>query len=432
MNNGPSIEHQQPDNAVMVSDARWELVQRVVASSAFEKSRRLCEFLLFVCERALSEPGKVVHEQEIAREIFGRSNRFDSGQDTVVRVNASQLRKRLREYFSAEGAQEEIVIEIPPGSYMPIFRERDSQPPDMGQLPSVEKTGSRRRAIFWGTLGVILVACSIWLFLENRRLGQRSSSLLGSRPAVDLLWQQIFGNGQHTYVVLADSNLTLFPDLTKTQLSLAEYQRQEFRSLMEARLADPISRDFAYKLMNREFTSITDANLARRIGVLNAVHEIPTDIILARHANPSLFKSHNAILSGPRRSNPWLELFEDQLNFRSRFEENPRLAYFENTAPLPNEQKTYVVKWNQQGYCRVAYLPNLGASGSILIISGTDMASSEAGMEFITSEDRVKHLRSMLRVPDKELFPHFEVLLRSQLIIGAAPTFEVIAHRMLK
>src|SRR5262245_66180901 len=98
-NKGTSIEHQELDNEEFLPDARWELVQRVVASSAFEKSRRLCELLLFVCGRALREPETVVHEQEIAREIFGRSSRFDSSQDTVVRVNASQLRNRLREYF---------------------------------------------------------------------------------------------------------------------------------------------------------------------------------------------------------------------------------------------------------------------------------------------------------------------------------------------
>src|SRR5262245_22711602 len=179
------------------------------------------------------------------------------------------------------------------------------------QPPEAEKIGIRRIAVLLGALGIVLMACSIWLFLENQRLRQRPSFILESSPAVGLLWKQIFGNGRHTYLVLADSNLTLFQDLAHMQLSLAAYQRQEFRNLMEERLADPISRDFAYRLMNRQSTSIADAVLARRIGVLNAVHGIPTDVILARHASPGHFKSHNAILSGSRRANPWLELFED-------------------------------------------------------------------------------------------------------------------------
>jgi len=265
--------------------------------------------------------------------------------------------------------------------------------------------------------------------LENLRLRQRQDRGPELRPSVNLLWRQMFGNGEHTYLVLADSNLTMFQDLIHLQLSTTQYQRQQFNELAEARLADPISRDFSRRLMNRQFTSIADANLTRRISLLNVAYGIQTDAILARNAGPHHFKSHNAILSGPRRANPWIELFEGQLNFQSRFDEDPRLAYFNNIAPRPGEDSKYVVNWDRLGYCRVAYLPNLDATGSILIISGTDLSSSDAGAEFITSERWVQQLRSALGVPDGKPVPHFEVLLRAQLVPGTAPNFEMIAHR---
>jgi hypothetical protein len=74
----------------------------------------------------------------------------------------------------------------------------------------------------------------------------------------------------------------------------------------------------------------------------------------------------------------------------------------ESSSQCQGEEPRYVVKWDSLGYCRVAYLPNLDATGSILIISGTDLSSSDAGAEFITSERWVRHLRSALAVPDSK------------------------------
>src|SRR5262249_37528600 len=403
------------------SDPRRELLQRVVSSSAFSRSLRLRQFLLFVCESALRHPEYEVQERDIGKEVFGRSD-FDPTHDTLVRAHASQLRKKLQQYFSGEGAEEEMIIEISKGSYKPVFRQR---PSGLQELPNsvsphpIWKISSQRLIILLALLSVALMLHSIWLEVENRQLRRQASFGRGLTPSVDLLWKQLFGNGKQTYIVLADSNLTLFQDLVHFQMPLVEYQRQQFDNLVQSRLDDNNLRDVAYKLKNRQYTSIADAILAHRVGVLNAAHRIPSEVILARSANPNHFKAHNVIISGSRRANPWLDLFEDRLNFRSRFEENPRRAYFENMAPLAGEQQRYQASWDQQGYCRVAYLPNLDSTGSALIASCTDMASSDAGIEFITNEQSVRQLRTALKVPDGEPIPHFEVLLRTQLVIGA-------------
>ncbi len=442
MNSQPD-KAQQPD-ADSVSGPQWQLVQRVAASTAFQKSHRQRDFLLYVCERALRNPGSIVHEQELGRTVFGKSLDFDGSQDTLVRVQASQLRKRLQQYFSSEGSAEPTIIEIPKGSYMPVFRQRAFETPlpetsvESGSstllLPKIESAKTRPgKLLALGCLTLILSVLCIWLWKANHELHQRLSGDLEPQPAVDLLWQQMFGNGEHTYIVLSDSNLTLFQDLIKYQLTPSEYETQQFSVLADQQLHDPASRDIARRLMIREYTSITDASLVRRIAILNAIHQIPTDVILARDASPRHFESHNVILVGPRRANPWLVLFEDRLNFRSRFDEAGPAAYFENHAPLPGEERTYAATWNTLGYCRVAYLPNNRDAGkSVLIISGTEMGSSEAGAEFITTERWVRQLRTTLGVTGKQPVPYFEVLLRTHLVISAAPSFEIVAHRIVK
>jgi hypothetical protein len=73
--------------------------------------------LLFVGRRCLQDGCEQIHEQEIGAEVFGRSNGYDTSVDNIVRVNATELRKRIESYFEGEGADEPFILEIPRGSY---------------------------------------------------------------------------------------------------------------------------------------------------------------------------------------------------------------------------------------------------------------------------------------------------------------------------
>jgi hypothetical protein len=376
------------------------------------------------------------------------------GEDTLVRVHASRLRKRLQQYFATEGAAEPVVIDIPTHSYMPVFRTRDAGPggvatlATLGAAPPAEPivvpvaadpagvedqraaggTRQRRLALVGSAMFLMLVFCSTCLYLDNRGLRRRLGAGL-ERPTVDRLWKQMFGNGRPVYLVLADSNLTMLEYVLRRQLSPLEYLRKQFK-VPKGMICDPAASEVVSHLMSRQFTSIADASLTRHLGLLNAVHGVPTYVISAQDAYPHHLKSSHAVLAGSRRSNPWLELFEDRLNFRSRFDEARRVAYLENMDPRPGEQRTYESKLDERGYCRVAYLPNLGGTGSVLILSGTEMASTEAAVDFITSERWLRKVGDRLQVAERGPFPHFEVLLRIHLVAFAAPKFEIVAVRL--
>jgi len=419
------------------SDPRWKLVERVAASASFQRSKRVRDFLLFVCERAIEDPHAPVREADIRRSVFGRTAEPEDPEDTLVRVQASQLRKRLQVYFSTEGIAETLIIEVPKGSYMPIFKERhvDGSAAVVAaaalETPASPPPAAMRRAALPAAAAILALLCA-GLLVENHRLRRGPAATpLAVSPAVDRLWRQMFGAAR-VYVVLSDSNLTMFQDLIRTQLTLPEYQQQRFVTVAEEKLTERTAQVWATQLMNREFTSIADIHMARRVVTVDVQQGRPTDVVLARHADPTQFQSQNVVLCGPRRANPWLELYEPKLNFRSRFTEGDRRAYFDNTAPEAGELATYQVVWNHVGYCRVAYLPNAEGTHGVLIVSGTDMSSSDAGSEFITSERWVKPLLDDLGVGANGRIPHFEVLLRAQLLLGTAPNFERIALRVVK
>ncbi|MGH9572214.1 MAG: malectin domain-containing carbohydrate-binding protein [Candidatus Acidiferrales bacterium] len=85
------------------------------------RSNYAVKLLTFVCEKCFRDQSADVKEYSIAVQALGRSADFDPQADTIVRVTAHSLRKRLEEYYRTEGAEHEIHICIPPGRYVPNF-----------------------------------------------------------------------------------------------------------------------------------------------------------------------------------------------------------------------------------------------------------------------------------------------------------------------
>jgi len=114
------------ERALKDSDA-WALLERIVNSPRFQRAARLREFLLYVGRRSIREHCDQINEQEIGTEVFGRPPNYDTNIDNIVRVNATEVRKRVEAYFEAEGAREPVILEIPRGSYKPVFRNRAAE-----------------------------------------------------------------------------------------------------------------------------------------------------------------------------------------------------------------------------------------------------------------------------------------------------------------
>lgn len=93
----------------------------VLQSSLFFQSKRLSRFLRFVVERSLEGHAEELKERTIAAQVFDRVLAYDSASDPIVRVAAGDLRKRLAQYYVQEAHTAELRIELPQGSYRPLF-----------------------------------------------------------------------------------------------------------------------------------------------------------------------------------------------------------------------------------------------------------------------------------------------------------------------
>lgn len=104
-----------------VRAVRTEL-NRLLESAAFRTSKRSRQFLDYIVEHTLSGPSGALKERSIGVELFHLPQDFDTGQHTIVRVTANEVRKKLAQHYLAEnGAYRPVKIDLPPGSYSATF-----------------------------------------------------------------------------------------------------------------------------------------------------------------------------------------------------------------------------------------------------------------------------------------------------------------------
>ena len=100
-------------------------LERLLAAPAFASGRHP-RFLRYVVDRTLAGEADQLKEYVLGMEVFDRSDGYDPRLDSIVRVEARRLRAKLGEYYAGAGADDPVVIEIPRGSYAPVFSTEDA------------------------------------------------------------------------------------------------------------------------------------------------------------------------------------------------------------------------------------------------------------------------------------------------------------------
>jgi TolB-like protein len=94
---------------------------RVLASPGFAKAHRLSRFLQYLVEETLAGRQDVLKEYTIGVEIYQRKLDYDPKIDAIVRVEASRLRTKLKQYYGGIGKDDPVRIDLPPGGYIPVL-----------------------------------------------------------------------------------------------------------------------------------------------------------------------------------------------------------------------------------------------------------------------------------------------------------------------
>ncbi|MGD1097040.1 MAG: hypothetical protein ABSB35_34255 [Bryobacteraceae bacterium] len=160
-------------------DAARRQLERVLSSAGFSRNERLARFLRFIVEQHLQGQDSEIKESVIAVEVFRRGPDHDPKQKSIVRTEAARLRARLNEYYLGEGKKDALIIELPKGGYVPVFRAAPADPPMTA--PAEAGTSSRRRTRLW------LLAALAGLLMGGLAAGWWWSSMHQPAPAIAVL-----------------------------------------------------------------------------------------------------------------------------------------------------------------------------------------------------------------------------------------------------
>ena len=183
--------------AVSISwdEERAEL-QAVLRSPVFARSPALSHLLSYLCEKTFAGETDQIKEYSVALDVFDRQDSFDQDTDSIVRVQANRLRKRLSEYYAGDGAAHAIHITIPVGQYVPMFQrivvqdqvtavasEPEKSAPSEGQSPK----NSRRYWLMGAAVLLLcgLVAAAFWVGRRHRTAPAADPSYSYSQPLAE-------------------------------------------------------------------------------------------------------------------------------------------------------------------------------------------------------------------------------------------------------
>ncbi|WP_263355840.1 hypothetical protein [Acidicapsa ligni] len=119
--NRATLEPWVPQSAAEKSAVLAQL-DLLLVHPLFSQSKRYPTLLRYVVEQTLDGQADQIKERSIAIEVFNRPPTYDSNADPIVRVTAGEIRKRLAQYYYDPSHADELRIELPTGSYVPVFQ----------------------------------------------------------------------------------------------------------------------------------------------------------------------------------------------------------------------------------------------------------------------------------------------------------------------
>ncbi|MGA3238608.1 MAG: hypothetical protein ABSG03_20115 [Bryobacteraceae bacterium] len=425
-------------------------LRSITESPAFKGSRRSQEFLQFIVARALDGHFDDLKERVLGVELFGRSPSYDTGDDAIVRVTACDVRKRLNQYYVEFAHQSDFRIELPPGSYIPdihsvappapappaktietaqiaVTPSTDSAAP-MAGIPVEAPVPARRTRLVWfaaAALAAITIAGLAFWVWKARRPAEAAAS-----PEHTLPWSAMIQPNRQIRLVFCDPEIVSVQHLLNYSITLSDYANQRYWPADVKPEARRVLQTISFRGAS---VAAVDAEIALKMdGLILPFTKRSMQMQPARNVRLGDFKTEDSfVLFGSPRSNPWLELFQDQLDFSFEFDDVHKAEFVRNRHPGNGEAPAYIptaAGWGTgQAYGIVALVGNPGQNGQVLLLAGSSAEATEAAGKVATNFDALSKILKSAGIDANGRVRHFEILLRVSTMAGLPNTYDVVA-----
>jgi hypothetical protein len=380
-----------PANGVVSAASPDEIrahVARILASPAFRASKRCHRFVDFVINQFLAGNTAGIKERTLATEVFDRSASWDSGgDDTIVRVGAREVRKRLAQFYnSAEGMQEKIRIELPLGSYVPeIVRLDYPVPVPAAPIPAVvtiEGPRARPSARPARRIRGIALAIATAFFVA-------ATYATVHKPALaDQFWAPYFHSSEPTLIAVA-SPLVYSPTARAYRLNDLRWGAPALPEVRPLRL-EPNQLNGADFVPVSDYLAFGDAVASTSMQVLLAKHSREAHVRFASRVEFAEFRDAPVILVGAF-TNHWTIEFTQHLRYHFGYDPHWIPSIVDTAKPsqswsIPQKQDNGS---SPEDYFLVCRLPTSPSGTSMLIAGGLEQFGTEAAGRFLSDPARL-------------------------------------------
>ncbi|MBV9443543.1 MAG: winged helix-turn-helix domain-containing protein, partial [Acidobacteriaceae bacterium] len=329
--------------------------------------------LKFLCDSALDHPDEPLSEQRIGTAVFGRERGYDTAVDTIARVQVSQLRKKLKEYYSSEGSHERLIIDIPLGSYVPTFSRRDSlATPPVASVIGLPAEHHRESTNFWKYCAAILLVTTFTLAASLAVIKHDANTrTVSGGPRLDTFWKPFLAGTRDLPVVVSDANLMIVSRMLGRVVTLHEYRDPNYPESLIEQFSDAKTREAAKTILGNYYTGTQDTRVVNVLASLVEQYQTRIVVVPAREFRLIPGAAGNVVLIGHNHGNPWFELFDSRMNFHYVWAKGADSPVIANRRPRAGEQSEYGVVFQRSGFCVVAYEPTPDGHGNALLIIGT-------------------------------------------------------------
>ena len=425
----------------------------ILDSKHFRQAKSLEKFLRYVVARKLEGAENELKEYTIGLEVFHRGADYDPRHDAVVRVQANLLRKRLASYYQEEGAQDELMIELPKGHYVPRFYLRPVSPGSAGLAKLVEEPGaaplaepapglwsvpiSYRGAAPWFIAAIFILglltafAFQHWqgkgILAEKNIAGASQSAALD--PAYLPLWGKFFEPGVENLLAYGTPQFFSANGVYLRDVKINSPQEaglsSRLRSLRKASYLDFKPTEI--------YTGVGETHgvylLTRFFG--KASRELR--VTRSRMVGWNEMKNANVIFLSSMR----FHTLAKELPYPSDFVINPGIASaIINLRPGAGESATYGGAAGSE-YAVLTVWPGKLHQRRIVILSGSTTWATMAAAEYVTDPEYLRQLNHHLeqcrmKTGSAQHASYFQALLRAEVKDNHPISISYVTHHDLR
>jgi hypothetical protein len=406
--------------SISLFEMRNEL-KRVLQSKHFAKAPKRSRFLEFVCEQTFQGNADKLNEYLVGTEVYERGPNFNANEDPIVRVQAHEIRRALRNYYESEGRESSLRIDLPSGHYVPVFTRKDWRSGDEENAGESAVAAASLSTRHWALIGVlaVLALAFLGLYVHERSLLREVRRQVSPPPlaeSAEWFWKPFLPPARPPLIALPVHPLLRLahegdpPEAKKRGYPVPKDELTEFRDTIHFREL----HQFHFVPTTTDFTGVGEALGLQNLMTFFAGVSQPVRVKSSRLVDFAEVKSGNTILLGGNQ--PWsgrIFLYEEGFRFHR--------GLIWNKTPRQGEHSVYrpqfdpVTEQLTRDYALVLMLPNERREERILLIYGIYTQGSQAAIEYVTNPERLLELRRLLaeESPDGRPPPYFQALLET-------------------